>query len=91
MPLLMALGFLSHMVDDGSECPIAFASRTLSPSKTNYSQIEKEALALICGVRKFHQYICGRKYILVTDYKTFLVTLGPKSEIRPIAAARMQR
>ena len=50
---------LSHMCPDGSERPVAFASRTLSSSKRNYAQLEKEALSLIFGVRKFHQYIYG--------------------------------
>ena len=31
---------ISHVVDDGEEHPIAFASRTLKKSKRNYSQIE---------------------------------------------------
>ena len=49
---------VSHIFPDGREKPIAFASRTLSPSEKNYAQIQKEALALILGVRKFHQYFC---------------------------------
>ena len=32
---------ISHTMDDGTERPIAFASRTLSPSEHNYSQVEK--------------------------------------------------
>ena len=32
---------LSHMCRNGSERPIAFASRTLSPSERNYAQLEK--------------------------------------------------
>ena len=44
---------LSHLSQDGKEKPIAFASCTLSQSEQNYSMIEKEALAIIFGVKKF--------------------------------------
>ena len=49
---------LSH-VSSGEECPIAFASRTLSKAVRNYGQVENEALALIFGVNKFHKYVYG--------------------------------
>ena len=82
---------ISHMLPNGSEHPIAFASRTLSPSECNYAQIEKEALALIFGVKKFHQYLYGRKFTLVTDHKPLKAILGPKKGIPSLAAARLQR
>lgn len=43
---------ISHKMPDGMERPIAFASRTLSISEKNYSQVEKEALSLIFGIKK---------------------------------------
>ena len=81
---------ISHVMKDGQEQPIAFASRTLSKSEQNYSQIEKDALALIVGV-KFHLYLCGRTFTLVTDHKPLTTIFGPKRGTFPLAAARLQR
>lgn len=82
---------ISHVMDNGDERPIAFASRTLSDSERNYAQLEKEALAIIFGVKKFHQFLYGRKFTLITDHKPLTTILGPKSAVPPLAAARLQR
>ena len=79
------------MLPGGEEKPIAFASRSLSKSEQNYAQIDKEALALIHGVQKFHTYIFGRKFTLVTDHQTLTTILGPKKGIPSVAEARLQR
>ena len=42
---------LFHQMDDGSEDPIAYTSRTLSTAERNYSKLEREALALVLGVK----------------------------------------
>ena len=82
---------ISHVYEDGSEKPIAYASRILSSAETNYAQIDKEALALVFAVKKFHTYLYGRKFVLVTDHKPLVTLLGPKKGIPPLAAARLQR
>ena len=51
---------LSHRMEDGSERPIAYASRTLAPAEKKYAHIDKEALAIVYGVKRYHQYLHGR-------------------------------
>ncbi len=48
---------LSHQFPNGVERPIAYASRSLSSAEKNYAQIEKEGLALVFGIKKFHKYL----------------------------------
>ena len=76
---------------DGSEKPVTFASRRLSQTERNYSQIEKEALAIIYAIKKFHQYLFGERFILFTDHKPLLGLFSEKNGIPNTAAARMQR
>lgn len=58
---------LSHLVNN-VERPVMFVSSTLSKSEQNYSQLHKEALAIIFAIKKFHTYIYGRKFLLHTDH-----------------------
>lgn len=60
---------LSHRTSEGRERPITYASWTLSETEKTYSQIEKEALPLLWGVKKFPTYLEGRHFILVTDHQ----------------------
>ena len=80
---------LSHQFPDDL-LPI-YASRTLSQAERNYTQTEKEGLALIYGVKKFHKFVYGRPFTLVTDHKPLVAILGSKKGLPTLAAARMQR
>ena len=48
---------LVHVMDDNSEKPVAYALCTLTKSEMAYAQIEREGLALVFGIRQFHQYL----------------------------------
>ena len=82
---------LSHQTAEGVEKPILFASRKMTDTRKNYAQVEREALALIFGVKKFHQYLWGRKFTLETNRKPLVTILGPKTGIPTLATARLQR
>lgn len=82
---------LAHRMPDGSERPIGYASRSLSASQRNYSQLEKEALALVFGVQRFHAYLFGHHFELVTDHQPLLALLHQHRPTSPQASARIRR
>eukprot|EP00731_Ephydatia_muelleri_P012378 Em0006g1272a len=82
---------LSHKMSDGTDRPIAFASRTLSSAEKNYSQLEKEGLACIFGVKRFHLYLYGRNFTIVTDHKPLLQLFDPQRGIPMQVSGRIQR
>lgn len=71
-----AVGAVLSQLQNNIERPIAFASRTLNKAETNYSTIEKEALAIIWAIRKYKPYLFGNQFKLFTDHKplTFIKT-----------------
>ena len=81
---------LTHQMEDGSEQPIGFASRTLSPAEKKCSQLDKEALAIIFRVTRFHQYVYGRHFTLYTDHKPLTHLFHPSKSIPQMASTRIQ-
>ena len=82
---------ISHRFPNGTEKAIAHAGRTLTKAEQNYGQIEKEALALVFAVRKFHRYLYGRRFTLLTDHKPLLSIFGSKTGVSAHSANRLQR
>ncbi|KAL7078708.1 hypothetical protein ACQ4LE_002702 [Meloidogyne hapla] len=82
---------ISHKFPDGSEKAIEYASKSLSQSEKNYGQIEKEGLALVFAVQKFHKMLFGRKFKLRTDHKPLVSIFGNKKGIKVQTASRLQR
>ncbi|XP_044184326.1 LOW QUALITY PROTEIN: uncharacterized protein K02A2.6-like [Acropora millepora] len=82
---------LSHKMKDGTERPIGYVSRSLQEAERKYSTLEKEALAIIFGVKKFHQFLYGHRFIIKTDHKPLEGLLNEKKGIPLQAAPRIQR
>jgi RNase H-like domain found in reverse transcriptase/Reverse transcriptase (RNA-dependent DNA polymerase)/Integrase zinc binding domain/Integrase core domain len=81
---------LSHMVD-GVERPVMFVSSTLSPAEKNYSQLDREALAVIFALKKFEKYIFGNPVTIFTDHKPLESLFNFKKGMPSVATARLQR
>ena len=82
---------LSHKLDDGTEHPVAFTSRLLSPAEKNYAQLDKEGLAIVFGVRHFHHYLLGCRFTIYSDHKPLQYLFSESKAIPTMASARIQR
>ena len=82
---------LAHQLPDGSEKPVAYASHSLSEAERNYSQLEKEGLACVFGVKKFHAYLFGHPFELVNDHEPLRTLLSECKAPSPQASARIRR
>ena len=82
---------LFHRYKDNTERPIANASKTLTATQKRYPQIQKEALSIIFALKKFHQFLYGRKFILVTDHKPLISMFGSNTATPVLAANSLAR
>ncbi|XP_061714623.1 uncharacterized protein K02A2.6-like [Cydia pomonella] len=82
---------LVHIMEDGSERPVMMASRTLQPHERRYGQIDKEALAIMFGLTKYHQFLAGRKFCIITDHKPLVGLFNPEKPIPDQISPRMLR
>ena len=82
---------LAHRTVDGVEQPIGFVSSTLTRAEQNYSQIEKVALSCIFGIKRFHTYLYGHHFTLITDHKPLLSLLKEQKAILYQASGKIQR
>lgn len=97
LPLVLAVdasptgvgAVLSHIVN-GVERPIQFASQTLSEVQQKYAHIDKEAYAIIYGVRKFYDYLYGNRFTLITDNRAVSQIFSPQKGLPVYSATRMQ-
>lgn len=83
------VGAVLTQIFDGVEKPVYFVSSTLSPAEKNYSQVHREALALVYSVKKFHKYIYGRQFTIRTDCQALREIFSAKN-MPLVAAARLQ-
>ena len=69
--------------------PVTFASKSLTPAESNYSNIERECLAIVHGIQIFHHYLYGISFTIISDHKTLQVSLHKPLHSAPPRIQRM--
>ena len=87
----VGVGAILLQVENGVEKPICFASKKLSSAESNYSQTDREGLAMVFGVSKFKYYLLGRDFELRTDHRPLLGLFGRNKGVPSNANARLIR
>ena len=49
--------------------PVHYGARSLTKVEKSYAPIEREALGILFGATKFHQYIFGKNFLMETDHR----------------------
>lgn len=86
-------GVLLQQAPDGNVKAVFHMSKALTKAQQNYSQIEKEALALVTAVERFRKFIYGRHFVLQTNHRP-LLTLFKTSKTKGLdtrTANRLKR
>jgi len=83
----VGLGAVLIQEQKGEHRVINYASRSLTDVERRYSQTEKEALALVWACEKFHLYLYGINFDLLTDHKPLEAIYSPRSK----PCARVER
>ncbi|KAK3739351.1 hypothetical protein RRG08_041671 [Elysia crispata] len=60
-------GIGAALIQDGK--PIAFASKSMTDTESRYANIERELLAVVFALERFHTYIYGKPVLVQSDHK----------------------
>lgn len=69
--------------------PIAFTSKALTPTESRYANIERELLAVVHGLEKFHTYIFGKSLTVYSDHKPLESIILKQLSLAPPRLQRM--
>ena len=63
------IGAVLSQIQDGNEVVIAYSSRHLNTAERNYSAIEREALAIVYGIKRYRHYLQDEKFEIISDHR----------------------
>lgn len=72
------IGAILMQEHDGILHPVSYASRQLQPREKRYSAIERECLALVWAIEKYHVFLYGTSFVVQTDHQPLQYLLRAK-------------
>ena len=76
-------GILAQKQPNGSIKPVAYASKSLSKTEMKYSQTEREALGIVWCCERFHVYIYGSKFTILSDHQPLKILYSAQGKPSP--------
>ena len=87
---LKGLGVALLQPDDEEQLrPVAFASKSLTPTEQRYACIERELLAIVFATKRFHSYLYGKFFEVRTDHRPLVMILDKSMAATPTRLQRM--
>ena len=71
--------------------PVMYMSRRLSTAERNYSNIEREALAIVWSTFRARHFLVGSKFTLRSDHRPLEFIFNPRRELPKVTSARLLR
>ena len=86
----MGLGAVLTQEDEATKevTPLHYASCPLTPTQARYPQIDREALSIYWAVKRFHLFVYGKEFKVITDHKPLMALFNNPSS-KP--SARIER
>ena len=87
------MGYVLGQFLDGKEHVIAYGGCELSHAETHYSTTEREALAVVDGIKRYQPYLSGKKFYVHTDHGSLSWLMSVKDPTGRLArwALRLQQ
>jgi hypothetical protein len=69
--------------------PVAYSSKSQSPTQSRYANIERELLAVCFEIDRFKTYLYGRHFKVITDHKSLVMIVSKNLTAAPPRLQRM--
>ncbi|XP_026829817.1 uncharacterized protein LOC113563025 [Ooceraea biroi] len=73
---------LFQKASNGNQLPVAYFSQMTNDAETRYHSFELEMLAIVKAIERFHIYLYGIEFTIVTDYNALVYAVN-KANLNP--------